>query len=388
MKDLGLRIIVLGYIVRGPLGGLTWHHLQYLLGLQRLGHDVWFFEDSDDYPSCYDPEKHEVGVDAAYGLRYAARVFDATGMADRWAYFDAHTQQWSGPAGGRAGHLGQTADVVLNLSCVNPLRPWWEHVPVRVLVDTDPVFTQVRHLRDSGSDALAGSHTAFFTFGERFRQPGCTIPDDGLPWRPTRQPVVLDMWPVIPPTRDGVFTTVMQWESYPPVTWDGKSFGTKSASFRSFLDLPKRTSATLELAVGGVGAPRTDLIERGWRIQDPLVISRTPWSFQRYLSQSAAEFAVAKQAYVATASGWFSERSAGYLASGRPVLVQDTGFGEVIPYGEGLLSFSESDGAAAGIEEILRRHGWHCQQARLLAEEHFDARKVLEDLLARACFSG
>ena len=141
-----MRIIVLGYIVRGPIGGMAWHHLQYVLGLTRLGHDVYFFEDSDDYPSCYDPTTNCMQVDASYGLTFTSRTFNAIGLSEKWAYYDAHTQTWSGPAGSKALEICASADLFLNISGVNPLRDWFEHVPVRVLIDTDPVFLQIAHL--------------------------------------------------------------------------------------------------------------------------------------------------------------------------------------------------------------------------------------------------
>jgi len=161
-----LRIVVLGYVVRGPIGGMAWHHLQYVLGLVRLGHDAWFVEDSDDYPGCYDPARHVVDADPTYGLAFAARAFRRLGLTERWAYHDAHGGGWMGPAADRAPEVCRSADLVLNLSGVNPLRPWLAEVPRRALVDTDPVFTQLRHLHDAGARAGAALHTHFFSFGE------------------------------------------------------------------------------------------------------------------------------------------------------------------------------------------------------------------------------
>src|SRR4051794_36588181 len=143
-----LRIVVLGYIVRGPIGGMAWHHLQYVLGLKLLGHEVLFIEDSDDFPSCYDPSTHQVGTDATYRLAFARQAFEKLGLNDQWAYFDAHTSNWFGPAARRAVQFAGEADVVINVSGVNPLRHGVAEVPVRVYIDTDPVFTQVRHLTD------------------------------------------------------------------------------------------------------------------------------------------------------------------------------------------------------------------------------------------------
>ena len=380
----GLRVIVLGYLVRGPLGGLAWHHLQYVLGLARLGHDVTFAEDSDDYPSCYDPERGVVDADPGYGLRFAAEVFGRVGLGDRWAYYDAHTSRWLGPCAGRICGIFASADLLLNLSGVNPLRSRALEVPARALVDTDPIFTQVRHLTDAAARTRAEAHTVFFTFGENIPGGGSEVPADGFPWQPTRQPIVLEDWPVTPGVPAGKFTTVMQWDSYPARTYWGRHYGMKADSFGPYLDLPARAGAVFELALGSASAPRDLLRAKGWTLRDPLAVTRDPWTYQAYLAGSKAEFSVAKHGYVAGRCGWFSERSACYLASGRPVLVQDTGFTAWLPAGGGVLAFRSPEEAAAGVGEIDRRYEFHCRAARAVAEEYFDARKVLTSLLERA----
>jgi hypothetical protein len=376
-----LRIVVLGYLVRGPLGGLAWHHLQYVLGFARLGHDVYFVEDSDDYPACYDPTRHLVGTDPSYGLDFTRQAFSRLGLGERWAYHDAHKTQWLGPCAGTIRQILRDADVLLNVSGVNPLRPWFEEIPVRVLVDTDPVFTQVRHLTDPAARRNALGHTAFMTFGENIPGHCSSVPDDGLPWTATRQPVVLDAWPVSPGPARGRFTTVMQWDSYPAREYAGQRFATKAESFMPYLDLPGRVGSVLELAVGSTGAPRPLLGQKGWLLCDPLEVTRDPWTYQRYIRQSKAEFTVAKHGYVVTHSGWFSERSAAYLASGRPVITQDTGLSALLPTGTGLLTYTNPDEAVAAIEAVDRSYAQHCRAARDLAETYFDARQVLPQLI-------
>lgn len=373
-----LRILVLGYIVRGPIGGMAWHHLQFVLGLAQLGHDVFFLEDSDDYPSCYDPSTNTMSVDARYGLAFASRVFDRLGLSERWAYYDAHNSCWHSPAAARIEDVCANADLLLNISGINPIRDWFERVPVRVLVDTDPVFTQVRHLRDKRAWEMATRHTAFFSFGENIGT-RASIPDDGFAWRPTRQPIVLDCWPVTPGPSDGNFTTVMQWESYPAAEYGGRTFGTKSLSFGDYRDLPNETSAEFELAIG---APPKDLAGAGWCIRNPLEVSQDPWTYQSFILRSKAEFSVAKHGYVASQSGWFSERSACYLACGRPVIVQHTGFNAWLPTGQGVLTFSTREEASQGVQEIEDRYDFHCDSARGIAEAYFDSAKVLGRLLA------
>ena len=379
-----LRIVVLGYLVRGPLGGIAWHHLQYVAGLAQLGHDVYFIEDSDDYPSCYDPIRNVMDTDPAYGLSFAADAFQRLGLPDRWAYYDGHRGQWSGPATRVAVDVCRTADVVLNLSCVNPLRSWLERVPVRVLVDTDPAFTQVRHLTDAAAHARAAAHNVFFTFGENIGQRGCTMPLDGFPWLPTRQPVVLQAWHSTAGCPDGPLSTVMLWDSYKSAEPAGVRYGMKSDSFGPYEDLPGRCGERFELALGSTGGPRDRLRGKGWTVIDPREPTRDPWTYQQFIQRSKAEFSIAKHGYVASASGWFSERSAAYLASGRPVVVQDTGFSRWLQPPGGVLPFATPGEALAQIETLNESYAQQCQLARAVAEEYFESSVVLGALLDRA----
>jgi hypothetical protein len=382
-----LRVVVLGYIVRGPLGGLAWHHLQYVMGLARLGHDVYFAEDSDDYEGCYDPSRGVMDADPAYGLTFIDRVFRRLGLGERWAYHDAHVGRRHGPAACFLEELGRTADLLLNVSGMNPLREWWMNVPCRVLIDTDPVFTQIRHITDAPARAAAARHTAFFTFAENFGRLGCTVPADGFAWQPTRQPVVLDAWPVTPGPAAGRFTTVMQWDSYAAREHGGRHYGMKSESFEPYLGVPRSAPGRFELALGSAGAPRELLRAHGWQVSDPLAVTRDPWTYQDYLRGSLGEFSVAKHGYVASGSGWFSERSAAYLASGRPVVVQDTGFTKWLPAGQGLLAFGSPGEAVARADEVTRDYARHCEMARALAEDYFDSSEVLSRLVGLATAS-
>jgi hypothetical protein len=382
-----LRIVVLGYIVRGPIGGMAWHHLHYVLGLTGLGHEVLFLEDGDDYPSCYDPSRHTVDDNPTYGLEFAADAFRRLGLAELWAYYDAPTSAWHGPAAGVATTFCESADLVLNVSGVNPLRPWTSAIERRAFIDTDPLFTQIRHLTDGGRRRLAEEHNCHFTFGESIGSADCAVPADGFQWQPTRQPVALSAWPPSFAPAGSPFTTVMQWDSYPPVEYGGVLFGMKSQSFEYFKNLPGHVRETLEIALGGQSAPRDELKAQGWQIADPLQVTRDPWSYQDYISASKAEFSVAKHGYVSSRCGWFSERSACYLATGRPVVVQETGFSKQLPIGHGLLAFGDLESAAAAVEEVSAHYNEHCRAAREVCEAHFDSRKVLPSLIDR-CMNG
>jgi hypothetical protein len=382
-----MRVVVLGYIIRGPLGGLVWHHLQYVMGLARMGHDVYFFEDSDNYDSCYDPSQNVMTNDPSFGLKFASSVFEFAGLSERWAYFDEHRNAWSGPAASSALGILGSADLLLDLSGVNALRDWIAGIPHRALVDTDPVFTQVRHVLDEAKMQQARAHTSFFTYGENFGHANCSIPDDGLPWQPTRQPVVLDAWPVEAGDRTAPFSTIMQWDSYPAVEYKGHFYGMKSASFEPYMALPQNTPERLNLAIGSATAPRDRLRENGWMVSDPLAVTLTPITYQNFIRQSKAEFSVAKHGYQCSHSGWFSERSAAYLASGRPVVVQETGFSDWLQCEGGVLPFDSLETAACALERVSRDYAAHCRQARSVAQEYFDSAAVLSDLVEQATHS-
>ena len=249
-----LKIIVLGGMVRWAQGGIAWHHLQYAMGFHQMGHDVFFVEDSGDGEwCCFHPNQWGAWIsdaDPTYGLDFAAKTFSAVGLGDRWGYYDAHTSRWHGPIVGREKDILRSADVFLNLSCCNEIRPWLEQVPVRVLIDTDPGFTQIRHLTNAEQMATAKKHNRFLSFGENIASDSPGVPDDGFDWKPTRQPIVLDAWPAAEPQPEGKFTTVMSWDSYQVEEHNDLRLGMKSESFGPYFDLPDHVDASLELAFG------------------------------------------------------------------------------------------------------------------------------------------
>lgn len=377
-----MKIVVLGYIVRGPLGGLVWHHFQYVLGLKNLGYEVLFLEDSDDYPACYHPDTFQVNTDPSYGLAFIDSLFRAYNMQSCWAYYDFHTHSWFGRTQKEVFDFCNRAEIIFNISAVNPLRDWWAAIPNRVLIDTDPGFTQIKHLSDPSAMRTARHHTHFFSFGEKVGMDDCLIPDDGMEWKATRQPVFAEAWKVGKSLQNERWTTVMQWDSYKSKSYNGIPFEMKSFSFKQFEALPSRMPGEhFELALGGVTAPADDLQKRGWNVISSLIPTTTPERYQQYIANSKGEWTVAKHGYVVSNSGWFSERSAGYLASGKPVVAQNTGFSEILPTGQGLFAFKTIEEAEENIEIVNRDYHFHCGEARRLAEDYFDSSKVLLQLL-------
>jgi hypothetical protein len=263
---------------------------------------------------------------------------------------------------------------------------------VTAYLDSDPGYTQARLAAvDAGtadedtafSADLVRRHDVFFTLGERIGTPDCLIPPCGLRWHPTRQPIVLDYWPTRP-APDGAFTTVMSWKIEPtPPHLAGRAYGGKDVEFERFLDLPRHVPERLEVALAGA-APRERILAAGWRLADPRVASATMASYRDYILASRGECSVAKNAYVATRSGWFSTRSAAYLACGKPVVVQDTGFAADLERGPGLHPFTTLADAVAGLAAVRADYARACEHARAVAERSFAAERVLGRLLADA----
>jgi hypothetical protein len=383
-----LRIIVSGLIAQYPLGGVTWDYIQYVAGLARLGHDVYYLEDTWQWP--YNPEEKGISPRCDYNVRYLARVMERFGLADRWAYRGyygegpeaAYQAEWFGLPDERREEIFRTADLLINVSLSLVRLAEYPRFPRMVWVDTDPVFMQIKLLEDAKDcRRLVRMHDLHFSYGECL--PG-TLPDTGHRWLPMRKPILLSEWRTAQPPREA-FTTVMNWTSFNELRYQGVSYGQKDDEFVRFLDLPARvTSATLELAVGAGKtrkAPRELLEQKGWRVVEAEKVCPDVESYRRYIVSSLAEWTVAKNGYVRGQAGWFSGRTACYLAAGRPVVVQDTGFAPVIPVGEGVLTFQTAEEAAEGIRAVARDYKKHSAAARRIAEEYFDSDKVLSRLV-------
>ena len=379
-----LRILVTGSIAQYPLGGMTWHYLQYVLGLARLGHDVYYVEDTG--AACYDPARGELSGDCRPGVDYLAGVMARFGLGERWAFRCGLRAQWFGMAEARRRSVVGSADLLLNVSGM--LERPWEYRQVRRLayVDTDPVFNQIKLAAGpSAFGAQVDAHDVHFSFGERLGDFGALT---GHKWWPTRQPVVMDQWRPSAPRRD-VFATVMNWTaSKNPPVFGGRTYGQKDVELLRFIDLPRRVpGVTLELAMNPGKrrrAPLEMLRSHGWQVVDPERVCVDLDSYRVYVESARAEWSVAKNGYVQGRPGWFSERSACFLAAGRPVVVQDTGLDGVLPVGEGLLTFTTPDEAAAAIDAVSRNYALHCGVSRDLAQTYFAADKVLTRVVGQA----
>ena len=378
------RITVAGSIAQKPhQAGHSWQFLQYLLGLRRLGWDVLFVDRLED-ALCRDEQGRACAPQASVNLRYLDALMREFGLDGAWSVvLDGRAH--AGVSRARVLEHVRGSDLLLNVMGFLADEELLGAARRRVFLDTDPGFGQM--WRALGlADVFAG-HDAHVTIGERIGRDDCAIPTCGLDWITTPQPVLLDGWPVAPPPARGAFTTVGRWRgAYGPIDYEGHRYGLRVHEFRRFAELPNVSGADFELALDIDPAETADLAlldGGGWQLVDPVRAGRTPASYRDYIERSAAEFMVAKGMYVDTRSGWFSERSICYLASGRPVLAQDTGLADLYPLGEGLLAFATLAEAVAGVEAIRARPARHARAARAIAEEHFDSDKVLGRLLER-----
>jgi hypothetical protein len=372
------RLVLAGIVGRYPVGGVTWCALQYIAGFQRLGYDVFYVEDTGE---CnFDPVQNAIATDPAYALDYIRRQLELVGLEDAWAYVD-YQGGYHGKTRTQVVEACAGADLMVNLSggCWN-VRAEYEGLP-KIFIDTDPGFTQ-QAIAEAGEgwyrDFFA-SYDTLFTFALRVGEPDCTLAQTPLRWHPTIQPVHLDFWPVTAAPRDGPFTTILSWttDSFPGI---GKG---KGDELLRLMALPERTNERILLAIAG--KPPTELLaEHGWGLTDAVEATIDAEAYRRFIQSSKAELGFAKAMYVETRSGWFSDRTQCYLASGRPALVRETGFSDVLPVGKGLLSFEDADGILEGIESIAGEYKLHCRRAREIAEEHFAGETVLRSLLQTA----
>jgi len=383
------RIVVTGFVGLFPYGGVIWDYLQYVAGFAALGWDVLYLEDTGAWP-VYQGE-----LDAAFNVAHVASAMEYFGFGDRWAYRDAISGQFFGLSQRALAEYCRTADVFLNLSCSATLREEYAAIPVRALVDTDPMFTQIQYLNDasltggpSGMRSLVQDHTHRFTFGANVGNVSCRIPTLDLEWHPTRQPVVLDLWPASDSVAIAPFySTVMNWSVVDDVTFEGEHWGQKDVEFLRFLQMPKLLSEVpLSVAVSQTPEstfPAQRARDAGWIVLDAALCAHDARSYQEFITASRGEFSVAKQTYVKANTGWFSCRSSCYLAAGRPVVTQDTSWSRHLPTGRGLLAFHDQESAIDALRQVEADPKMHAAAAREIAHEYFDSSRVLREMLDR-----
>jgi hypothetical protein len=378
------KIVVLGMASRHPVAGMIWLTMQYLIGLERLGYEAYYVEAHGATPKMFMGVDDDGSVLAAAFIDSMMRRFD---LGDRWAFHARHSDgRYYGLSELQVKSLYQSATLLLNLH--GGTTPLPEHVATGRLVylGTDPVAREIElHQQVQETIELFEQHSALFTWAENYGQPDCGIPvSTRFKFLPTRQPVVVELWESIERAASDTFTTIAGWQQlWRDVELHGEVYRwSKHFEFMKFLDLPSRTTQTLELALAGCNDTDRQLLEQhGWRIRDASEVSADVDTYREYIASSRAEFTVAKDQNVRLRSGWFSDRSATYLAARRPVVTQDTGFGNVLPTGRGLFGFRTVEEAVAAVDAINSDYVQHSRAAGELARAYFDSDLVLTRLL-------
>jgi hypothetical protein len=384
MKDK-LRIVVLGMMGRCPFGGQTWLYLNWLRGLQRLGHDVWYVEDDSMWP--YDPVQNSKTDDCSYAVNHLKTSCERVGLQDRWVFrVDGLANACWGLSEVELAELYRSADILLNIVGAVGLHEGHLKIPVRVYVETDPVTAELELAEGNVKARQAfDNHTHLVTYGENYGAPDCGVPLNGRTYTKTRQPIDLDLWPYCFDAEAPYFTTIGNYrQTGSDVVYQGETYHwSKHHEWEKFVTLPSRTSQQFELAVMADDQDRQFLTSHGWKVTSPFEMSLDVFgAYPEYFRQSRGQFTVAKDQNVRLRSGWFSERDVCYLATGKPVVSQDTAFSNIFPSGEGLFGFRTLDEAAAAVDEINSDYAKHCRAARAIAQEYFEAEKVARDLLA------
>jgi hypothetical protein len=385
----GQPVVVFGIAFLYPMAGVTWQFLHFLVGLRRLGFDPYYVEDSSRW--VYDLALADFTPDPARNIAAVLPALEAHGFGDRWASrVHALDGRCYGLDESRLRAVFREAAAMLNVTGAQEVRE--DHLAGaarRLYVETDPVATQIGVAEgDAKAMEQLSAHDVLFSYGENFGRPDCGVPLERFTWLPMRQPVVLDFWPPAPPTAGAAYTTIATWRHQKDRVFRGETYyWSKEREFLKILDLPRRTPAPIELALDITpDAPDTEprLASHGWRVVPAAGVSGDVTTYRDYIRHSRGEFTVAKDQNVRLRSGWFSDRSATYLAAGRPVVTQETAFSNILPSGRGLFGWSDLDDIVSAFDAIERDWQGHARAAREIAAAYFDAETVLRSMLERA----
>jgi hypothetical protein len=380
------KIIVFGILFWYPLAGVTYQFLHYLIGLRRLGYDPYYVEDSGRY--VYDPHIIDITPDATGNVEAVAPILEAHGFAGRWAFRGSY------PGGRCYGmseeailQLYREADAFLNVTGAQEIREEHLVVPRRIYVESDPFATQVGVVQGNPATIAAlAAHDTHFSFGENLGAPDCGIPVERFRWMPTRQQVVMELWDNPFDLPGDAYTTITTWHNKGKnLDYQGESYyWTKDREYLKFIDLPLRRRVGFELATMVDADVAAMLRQNGWRLADSAAVSRDVEPYRKYIQQSRGEFTVMRDQYVRPNTGAFSDRSACYLAAGRPVIIQETGFSKILPTGRGLFGYRTMEDILTAVDTIESDYAGNCRAAREIAVEYFAAEKVVGSIMERA----
>ena len=376
-------VVAGGLAQRAGYGGHAWVFLHYLLGLRRLGFDVLFVDRLE--PDWCTDEGGESIAEQSRRLAYLQETMRAFGRPIPYAVLYDGGRRVLGMERNELAAKLRGSVMLLDVMGFLGDDELLDAAPLRVFVDIDPGFPQM--WRALGWADVLSRHDAYVTVGANIGRRDCRIPTCGIDWLTTRPPVVLEHWPVQAGAGRAI-TTVAAWRGpFARIEYEGETYGLRAHEFRQFASLPRRTDASFELALDIDPADRRDhelLVGQGWALAQPRAVADGVTNYRSYVQQSSAELMIAKGMYVKTRSGWFSDRSASYLAASRPVITQDTAFDKHLPTGKGLFKFLTMDDILAAVDAIETDYAGNCAAAREIADQYFGAERVVGKLMQQA----
>jgi hypothetical protein len=373
-------IVLASYMFRYPLGGMNSWVLQYLLGLKALKHDVYFVEKYGYANSCYNPEKETMSDDCSYGLKLVSALLKRFDLESKWC-FVARDNGYYGLSEQRVNEVFRSADLFIDMGSHGSWEKESNFASLKVLIDGEPGYTQIKLAEKMKEGLTIPQYDRYFTNGKNIGNPGNVVPTLGLKWEHVYNPVTTALFPAASPVPNAPYSTVMNWKSHDPVMYNGIEYGQKDVEFQKFLDLPKYIHFPLEAAVSGKNIPVQSLIDNGWIIKNGKAVTRSFDDFRNYLYACRGEFSVCKNVFVATNTGWFSDKSAAFLACCRPVILQDTGFSKHLPVGMGLFAINNMKEAKEALFNIESNYSMHSRAAREIACEYLESKKVMKQFL-------
>jgi len=373
------RIIINGTIVRSPQGGLGLYHLGFLAGLKKLGHEAYFVEKSSWENDCYNPVTKISSNDCQYGISFLLSLLERYNLKEQWCYVDIEGTYY-GLQKKDIEDKFATADLYIDLEW----GEWLEestNTPAKVFLDGEPGWFQFKMKKMLMSGKPLPLYDYYFTTGNLIGTKQCKVPTLGIDWKHCLCPTLLEEVKETKVNKGAPFTTIMKWQSNKPVEFEGEVYGQKDVEFERIINIPQLVSEEMEVAVSGSDVPRKQLSENGWQVKDADNVCLTVDSYLNYLSASKGEFTIAKNSFVKTRCGWFGDRAGYYLGSGRPVILQETGFSEFLPCGNGLFSFQNLGEAVDAINEVSNNFNHHSKAAYEIASEYLEAEKVMKKFL-------
>lgn len=376
MNKTRARIVIGSYMFRYPLGGMLSWVLQYLTGFVKLGYDVYFVEKYGYPNSCYDPVREIMSDDCSYGLRMVSRLLKDYGLGDKWCFMDIE-ENYHGLSKKDIENLFKTADLFIDMGTHGAWMQEASTSKITLLLDGEPGFTQMKMVEKINNGEKLPEYDLYYTTGYNIGKAENQVPTAGLNWHHIYHPVDLSLFVNHLRPANLKFTTVLNWRSHDPIQYNGKQYGQKDVEFLKIAQLPNQVKAELELAISGKKVPFDWLKQNGWQIRSGKEITRTFESFRNYIIQSSGEFSICKNVFVGNKTGWFSDKSAAYLGSSKPVILQDTGFSEHLPCGEGLFSFTNLEEAKNALETVSTDYERHANLALEIAREYLSTDRIL-----------